>query len=168
MLAEDIDEQRCERLRRAMDERNLMRLRAAVEEAPDLLRDELQLGALAAALEQLHGPRGMDPRLSRAFPARLEEAALQVAQRGPRGVGIVAGRGCDDDVLARPRQQRLEGRRALGKRNPARLEGERHRDGRIEDARKRLDRIELERREVVEAVEEDRCPPRAGPAPARR
>jgi hypothetical protein len=54
------------------------------------------------------------------------------------------------------RAQLLDGLGAGGERLAARLEGERHRDLHADHPRQRLHGVALERRQVVEAIEEHR------------
>ncbi len=94
-----------------------------------------------------------------------------MAQRNARVVRVMSPRRCHDDVLARPRQERLERGRASRERDAPGLVGQRDRHRSVDDPRERLDRVELERGEVVEPVEEDRrpaAPPRRSRAPATR
>jgi hypothetical protein len=66
-------------------------------------------------------------------------------------------------VLARQRQQPLKRRRPARERRSAPLEGQRNRHRRSDPDAERLDGVELQPGEVVEAVEQHRCP-----APQRR
>ena len=56
-------------------------------------------------------------------------------------------------VLARDWSELVERAGARGERRTARLEGERHGHVGVDDRAERLDRVELQAREVVEAVE---------------
>ena len=57
-------------------------------------------------------------------------------------------------VGVRVRREALEGGGPPGEHHPPGLVGERHRDGRSDDAAERVDRVELQLGEVVEAVEQ--------------
>ena len=157
--AEHLRERRRERLRRAVHERDLPREHTAIEERPDLRRHQLQLGALAAPLEHPDRSARVDARAIAVLAGPvigLEEATLEVAERSARRGGIVTSSGRHLDVAARPRQEHLEGARAIRERHAARLIVERHRHTSVHEPPERLDGVELDRREVVEAVEEDR------------
>ena len=85
-----------------------------------------------------------------------------MVQRGAGGGRVVVGdRGLD--LLGRAeREQLLVQRRARGERGPAGLEGQRQHDLGADRVGQRVDDVALQRREVVEAVEEDRRPAPAG------
>ena len=98
-----------------------------------------------------------------------EQRALEVVQRVARGSRVMIAHG--RQLLRRPgsqRRQLLEHSRHRLERHAAALVGERdHRVG-PGDAGQRLERVELERREVVEAVDEHRrIAPRRRVAPER-
>ena len=121
--------------------------------------DELGLGTLSAGLEQPHRAVGREPdRLG------LEQRALQVVQRGARP-GRVVLRALRQRHDLGQRAQLLDRGGAAGERDAAGLVGERdeHVDARV--AHERLDGVALDRREIVEAVEEHRP---AAPGAGRR
>ena len=116
----------------------------------DLGGHELRLGALAARLQQPH-------RAVRrpAAGGRLEQAALEVVQ-GVAGVGrVVLGAVLEQLVALGQRLEQLDGGGPVGERRAARLVGERH--AHVGVAGERLDGVPLERRQVVEPVQEDRA-----------
>jgi hypothetical protein len=119
--------------------------------------DELGLGALAAGLEQAHRPVGR--ALDR---VGLEQRPLQVVQRRSSRRRVVLGPLRQrHDVCERP--QLLDGRGTAGERDAPRLVRQRdeHVDAGV--ANEGLHRVALDRREVVEAVEEHGPPaPGAG------
>ena len=59
-------------------------------------------------------------------------------------------------MLVGDRRQALKGPRPPGKGHTGRLVGQRDRDRCLKRSSERLDRVELERRQVVEAIEEHR------------
>ena len=125
------------------------------DEARDLRRDELELGALAAALQERDRVAGVDRVGLEQAPVggQLEELALEVVQRrcGPPARSAPRARfsaRCSSgrssaNVVARPENAIRPG-----------LVGERQHDLRAGRG-ERLDGIALQRREVVEAVDED-------------
>ena len=98
-----------------------------------------------------------------------EQRALEVVQRVARGGRIVVAHG--RQLLRRARRQRrqlLEHSRHCLERHATALVGERDHHVGPGDAGQRLERVELERREVVEAVDEHRrIAPRRRVAPQR-
>ena len=97
---------------------------------------------------------------------RLEQRALEVVERWARAGGVVLGALGQVDDLGRERAQLLDGGRAPGERHAAGLVRQRDADVGLGVAAERLDRVALGRRQVVEAVEEDRAP--APGLPGRR
>ncbi len=85
-------------------------------------------------------------------------------QRRPGAGRVVLGAGRQTNMLGSERQQALEGCAPAGERRAARLVGERDRHRRPNHDAERLDRVELQPREVVEAVQQHRCgaPQRGG------
>ena len=115
--------------------------------------DDLGLRALAARLEEAHGAVRRTP-----LGGGLEQPALEMVQRRPRGAGVVLGAlGQLDDLPQR--RELVDGRGAPGQRVAPRLVRERDPDIGFGQPRQRLDRVELRPRQLVEAVEEDRPPP---------
>ena len=163
--AEDLRQQRgvLARARAARPRSPPARRRPRTDQPRGLGRDELELGALAAALQQRDRARRVDRvGVEQLALVELEEAALEVVQRGARGRRVVLGAGGEHAVLDALAVELGERRRAAGERHPAGLVGERQRHvgaGRGE----RLDGVVLQRLQVVEAVEEDRrLAPRGG------
>ena len=129
-----------------------------MDEPRDLARDELGLGALAARFEQTDGRPRVDP-----LGRRLEQTALEVVQRaaGVRRVVLLERRQLLD--ASGERAQLLHDLGPGAERRPLRLVGERHGHLDPDDPGERLDRVTLDRRQVVEAVNEHgRLPPAAG------
>ena len=117
------------------------RARPSPSSAATRARDQLELGAFAPALHQL----------DRACPGRCAAApvsnsdALEVRERPREQRARSARRGRSRRaMLAGERRERLEGARAPGEGDPARLVGERDGHLRVEHAAERLDRVELE------------------------
>lgn len=111
---EDLGDERDDGLRRAQDHRDLLGSKALVaDEAGRLGGDELQLGALPAALQQRHGAAGVDGvGIEQRVGRVLEQAALEVVQGVPGAGRVVLGAGLEHDVVVDPaRAQLLEGRR---------------------------------------------------------
>ena len=92
--AEDLGQQRRDRRRVAQHDRDLLRRVALLgDQARDLRRDELELGALAAALQQRHRVAGVD-RVGLEQPpvgGQLEQLALEVVQRRAGRRRVVLG-----------------------------------------------------------------------------
>jgi hypothetical protein len=139
------------RARVAEHHRHVAGLDAVAQQGQHLRRHQLDLGALAARGEHAH-------RVTRLGTASglLEEAALEVVQRLARAGGVVVGERLELHVPGGQGGQALEhaGRRPEG--HPPALVGERHRHIGAGAARERLQRVELERGEVVEPVDEHR------------
>ncbi len=89
-------------------------------------------------------------------------------QRPARGIRVVLGARRQRPVLGDPRQQRLKRPRTTSESDATGLVGKRERHRRIHHTSKCLDRIELQAREVVEAVEmHGRASPQARRVPQR-
>ena len=150
---------------RAVDDRDLLGRDAGAEQLEHLGGGQLGLGQLAPGLEQADRPARIDP--ARVYPIlpRLEQPALEVVQ-GDAGLGrvVLVGRRQLEHTLG-------QGAELLDHLGPgrqcrsARLVGERHHDLHADDPGERLDRIPLERVQVVEPVEEHGL---AAPAVRRR
>ena len=110
---------------------------------------QLGLGPLAAGLQQPHRAVGPDPA-----GARLEQPALEMVQRGAGGRRVVLGAVLQQLVALGQRLEQLDRRRAPRERRPARLVGERDADVGVPG--ERLDGVALERRQIVEPVQEHR------------
>ncbi len=127
---------------------------------------QLGLGALSPGLQQRdHGISrvGLDP-----LGAGLEQRALEVVQHPSRAGRVVLVLGGQLAHVLGERPQFLHRLRAGDQRLVARLVGERDGDGDADDPRERLDRVTLQRGQVVEAVEEHRvAPPPCGRRPQR-
>ena len=141
---------------------DLLGIPPLAQQRRDARGDQLELGTLAAALEQLDGRAGGD-----ASRAQLEQRPLEVRERRARMLRVVVLPRRHRTVLLRQRRERLERRGTPGESGAPRLIGERHRHRRFHEAPERLDRVELQRREVVEAVEQDGRRGSAGRAPQR-
>ena len=138
--------------------RHLARRGAVAEQREHVRAHQLDLGALAARRVGAH-------RLARRAPLAgvvVEQAPLEVVERVARLVGVVVGHRLERRPLAGDRRQLLVHRGHRLERGPAGLERQRHGHVGLGAAAERLERVELERREVVEAVDEHR-----GAAPAR-
>ena len=156
-LPEDLGQQGGVLGRLAHDDRHVLGREAALaDQARDVRGDELELGALAAALEQ----QQRVARIGAPGRRRLEQRALERVQRGAL---VVLGAGRQLDVLGAEGHELLEGVAAAGEGHAPGLVGQRDGDRRGGVDGERLDRVALQRLEVVEAVEEDRRR-----APARR
>ncbi len=79
LRVEHLPEQVGHHTRHAVHHRDLLGLHPLVEQRPDLARHQLELGALAPALQQSHRPGRVHPR-----GVRLEQRALQMVQRHAR------------------------------------------------------------------------------------
>ncbi len=119
-----------------------------VEERADLAGDELELGPLVATFEQAHGSVRV-----RALGAGLEQPSLEMAERGARARLVVLGARGQRPVFGGQRLERRERGRATRERGSPGLVGQRDRYLRVDDSPERLDRIELQGSEIVEAVE---------------
>ncbi len=141
----------------AQQHRDLRRLDPLAHELQHGRADQLRLGALPAGLEQPH-------RAVRraAHGLGLEQRPLEVVQRGAgRGRVVLRPLRQLDDLGERP--QLLHGRGAAGERDPAGLVRQRDEHVGAGVTRERLDGVALDRRQVVEAVEEHRpAAPAAG------
>ena len=84
------------------------------------------------------------PLGARCSPAGLEQAALEVMQRGPRDAGVVVGALGQLDHL-RARSELLHRRGAAGQRVAPGLVGQRDADLGAGEPRERVDRVELRR-----------------------
>ena len=127
----------------------------------DLGGDQLGLRALAACLQQ---PDRAVRRPLAGFG--LEQAALEVVQ-GVAGVRrVVLGPVVEQLVALGERLEQLDGRRPAGERRAAWLVGERDAD--LGVAGERLHGVALERRQIVEAVQEHRAAAPRGRAVAQR
>ena len=152
---EDLRQQRGVLGGRAQHDGDLLRRDAPGDQPRRLGRHELELGALAAALQQGDRVAGGDRvGVEELGLLVLEEAALEVVQRRARGRRVVLGAGGEDLVLDALANEVEERRRAPGEGHPAGLVGQRQRHL---GARRgeRLDGVVLQRLQVVEAVEED-------------
>ena len=135
----------------ADDDRDLLRVGPAGEQAGHLDRDRLGLPARSGGAQE-------DEALVERPALRLgrAEAPLEVEEERRVRVGGV-GRGLldrvDPDLLERFEQRGISG----GERRVSLLVGQRH--GHLGDRRERPDQVQLVARQVVEAVEEDRSPP---------
>ncbi len=146
------------RAQRASHDDDLLGRDASVDEPHDLAGDDFGLGALAARLEQADDRPRINP-----LGRRLEQAPLEVMQRLPglRRVVLLQRRQLLD--AAGERAERLHDLGPGTERRALRLVGERHRHLDPDDPGQRLDRVPLDRRQVVEAVHEHRrLPPAAG------
>ena len=116
-------------------------------------RDQLELGALAAALQQLDRAGGVD-----AGRAGLEQVTLEVRERArvpPASSGRLARR--QAAVLVAPAERASGTSRPAPRRRRARPRRRARRSPRrLDHTAERLDRVELQRRQVVEAVEQHR------------
>ena len=155
---EDLFQQVRRGARGAHEHGDLLGRHSLLQQRGDLGCDELELGAFAAALQQAQRGPGVH-----ACGFRLEQGALEVAQGGARVGRVVFGARRQLTVLGREGGQRVEARGAPGERRPPLLVGQRHRHLGPDHPPERLDRVQLQTREVVEAVEQHRCP-----APQRR
>ena len=161
--AEDLHDEGGDRRGVAQHDGDLLRgVALLADEAGDLRCDELELRALAAALQQRDRIPGVD-RVGLEQPAvrrQLEELALELVQRRPRGGGVVLRARAQRDVLVGT--QLLKRRGAPAERHAPGLVGERERDLRAGPG-ERLDGVALQGGEVVEAVDVDgRGAPRRG------
>ncbi len=164
--AEEVEQRRQQRADRrgsTRQHRDLAGRAARGEQPRDLRGDQLGLGALVAALEQRDRVAGVG------LPRRvLEQRALEVMQRLARRRLVVVGERRQLDHLLGERPQGFERRRAPGERDAPRLARQREHDRRADAPGERLDRVELDRVEVVEAVAEDgRAPPAIRREPQR-
>ena len=156
VAGEHLGEQRGRAGVAAQQHRDLGRLEPLAHQLEHGGADQLGLGALAARLEQPHRPVGR--ALGR---LRLEQRPLQVVQRGTGG-GRVVLRALRQRHDLGERPQLLDDGGAAGERDAARLVRQRHEHVGAGVRDQRLDGVALDRREVVEAVEEDGPPaPRA-------
>ena len=145
---EDLRQQRGVLARLAQDDRDVLGREALLgDQARDVRGDQLELGALAAALQQQQGVA----RIGRPARGGLEQRALERVQRRAR---VVLGERRQLDVLGPEGHELLEGLAAPRERRPAGLVGQGHRDRRAGVDGQRLDRVALDRREVVEAVQQ--------------
>ena len=143
----------------AHEHRDVLGRHALAHQLEHLGGHELGLGALAARLQQAHRAVGR----ARIAPA-LEQPALQVVQRAPGGRRVVLRAVVEHDVAVGERLQQLDRRGVAGERRPPRLVRQRHPDLGLRAAGQRLDRVELQRVQVVEAVQQHRTPaPGGGP-----
>ena len=133
----------------AHEHRDVVGQHAGAGQLQHLGGDELGLGALAARLEQPDRPVGRD-----AAGAGLEQAALEVVEGRAGGGSVVLGAVGQQFVAVGERFEQLDGRRPAGERRPPGLVGER--DAHVRVAGQGLDGVALQRRQVVEAVEEHR------------
>ena len=147
--------------RRAQRERDLLRRDSLAQELSYLARHELELPALAASLQKAHRAAGVPPP-----GVRHEQRALEVRERSACTLRVVAAARRQLAMLSGQRRERLEAARATGEGRARRLVGERHRHASVDHRAQRLDRIELQPREIVEAVEQHRSGrPQRRPAP---
>ena len=154
-LPEDLRQERRDGRRIAQHDRDLLRRVALLgDEAPDLRRDELELRPLTAALQQRDGVARLDRVGLEEAPVggQLEQLALEVMQR-PAGLRRIVLRARLDDPVDVGTQLGKR-RRPARERHPAGLVGERQHDLRARRG-ERLDGVALQRREVVEAIDED-------------
>ena len=158
VAGEHLGEQRGRAGVAAQQHRDLRRLDALAHQLQHRGADQLGLGALAARLQQPHRAVGRAPHR-----ARLEQRPLEVVQRraGGRPRSTPSAR-----AAARPRasgrsSSTVAARPANATRPGSYGSATQHVGAGVRD--ERLDRVALDRREVVEAVEEDGPPaPRAG------
>ncbi len=149
--------------RPAVHDRDLPGRRPGAQQRADLLGEELELAPLIAALQQSHRAAVLGPPR-----AGLEQRALEMGQRPACPRRVVVPARLQDGLPGGQRRERLVAARAPGERRAPRLEGERHRHLRVDHRAERLDRVELQPRQVVEAVEQHRRPaPACRPAPQR-
>ncbi len=135
-------------LRLAPHDRDVLGRVALVADQPcDVRGDLLDLGSLTAGLQ--HHDRALGIRAGGRARIHLEQVALEVMQRG---MLVVVSPAVERDDLVGERQQVVVRLGARGKRDAAGLEGQRQRHRRM--AGERLDGVDLQRRQVVEAVEE--------------
>ncbi|HWI09375.1 MAG TPA: hypothetical protein VNT54_17890 [Solirubrobacteraceae bacterium] len=167
--AEHLAEQRIVIARSTQHDRDLLRCHALLADQPRRLgRHQLELRALAAALQQRDRRARIDRvGIEQLRLVELEEPALEVVQRRARARRVVLGARLECAVLDPLAVQLGERRRAAGEGHPARLVGERQHDLGA-GATERLDGIALQRLQVVEAVEEDRCRAPGGGVLAQR
>ena len=138
---------------RAVDDDDLAGGNAGAQQLEHLLGDELGLGALPSGLQQGHRLARVHTRW-RVRRCACKQRALEVVEHraGRRRVVLIAGGQLDDALGQRPE---LLHRLGPGhERLASRLVGERHRYLGAGHAGERLDRVALERSEVIEAVEE--------------
>jgi len=169
--AEDEVDQRGDGVEATVDDRDLLgRHPLLADQARDLGGDQLDLGAFAAALQghdgsaRIHAASALLPSPferhdgSAGLDARrlgLIQRALDVVQRVARG-GRVVVRDRGLGLLGRAeRQQLLVQRRACREGRPAGLEGQRQHHLGPDGVGQRVDDVALQRREVVEPVQED-------------
>ena len=135
----------------AVDDDDLVRRDAAPKLLDHLGGDELGLRTIPGRLEQADAVARID-----ALRRRLEQEPLEEVERGARHrlVVLVERRQLADSV--RERAKLLDDLGARAERGPAGLVGER--DGHVDadDPAQRLDRVALDRGQVVEAVHEHR------------
>ena len=158
--AKDLLDQRGLAGRRAEDDGHVPRLDPLPEQLEHARARELDLGSLATG--GVEGDRGAGVHARARL--RLEQAALDVVERPARPLGVVVLErrkrelpGPAGEQLLTYAGDRLEG-------DPAGLEGQGDRHIGPASPGHRLERVQLERREVVEAVDEQR---RAAPALGR-
>ena len=156
--AQDVAERRPLAVAGTQHDRDLGRCDARRQQPLDLGAGQLRLGPLAAGLEQPHRAAGVGPAWR-----VLEQAAFEVRERGLRRGRVVGVGRRQLDVLGGLLAQPLDEPRAGGERGPLGLVGERHDHRGADRPGQRLDRVHLQRRQIVPAVQGD------GPlAPPRR
>ena len=147
--------------RRAQRERDLLGRDALAQECRHLARHQLELVSLAACLEEAHCLAGVHPPC-----VRHEQRPLQVGECAARPLRVVAASRRQLAMLGGQRRERLEAARATSEGSARRLVGERHRHAGVDHHAQRFDRVELQPREIVEAVEQNRSGrPQRRPAP---
>ncbi|CAB4882700.1 unannotated protein [freshwater metagenome] len=153
-LGEDPFDQRSGRLRIGQRHRDVLGSDAAGDRFARSLGQQLKLGALAAAIEQ-----GDRIARIRALAGRFEERALEVVQRRARLRLIVLGERRQPLVTVGNRGEVPESPGA-GAVEIIAIVFVRQRDRHRRDPGQRLDNVQLDRRQVVESVEENRpfCP----------
>ena len=144
---------------RAADDDDLARLHPSLQRHEHLGGDELCLRTLAAGLHQRHRVAGFDRQR-----IRLEQMAFEVMQCRARAARVVLVERRQLRHRLRERSQLLHDSGARGERRPVGLVGERNRDLDTDRPGERLDRVELDRSQIVEAVKEYR---RRSPAQRR-
>ncbi len=150
--AEQLLDQRGRARWRAQHDRDLLAGDAVAQQSQQLRGDQLQLGALAAGDEQADGVAGRGLRR-----LRLEQAALERVQRHARRLVVPVVEGGQLLLFVGDLAQLLDDRAgAAAERLAAGLPRQRDEHLGAGDAADRLDRVELDPRQVVEAVEDHR------------
>ena len=128
------------------------------QQLQDARSGQLDLGALAARAVERDRRAGID-----GLARLLEQPPLQLVQRGARRLRVVLVNRIERPLLGAAGEQLLPDGGGGPEGLASGLEGQRDRDVRAAAAGDRLERIQLERREVVEAVNEQ-----GGAAPGGR